>query len=49
MYQLQTNEKTSTKRICPSSSSRPGVQKKKTSDVTHLTSRLILPKSSLTE
>ncbi|CAB5374322.1 unnamed protein product [Rhizophagus irregularis] len=49
MYQLQTNEKTSTKRICPSGSNRPGAQKKKTSDVTRSTPRLILPKSPLTE
>jgi hypothetical protein len=49
MYQLQTNEKTSTKRICPSGSNRPGAQKKKTSDITCSTPRLILPKSPLTE
>ena len=49
MYQLQSNEKTSTKRVNSSGSYRPGPQKKKTSDITRSTPWLILPKTPLTE
>lgn len=49
MSQLQSNEKTSTKRVNPSGSYRAGSQKKKTSDITRLTPRFILPKKPLTE
>jgi len=49
MSQLQANEKTSTKRVNPSNSYRPGSQKKKTNDITRSASRPILPKIPLTE
>ena len=49
MFQLQSNERTSTKRVNPSGSYRPGSQKKKTSDISRLAPRLILPKNPLTE
>jgi len=49
MSQLQSNEKTLTKRGNPSGSNRPGPQKKKTSDTTRSTPRIILPKTPLTE
>src|SRR4051812_1345751 len=41
--QLQTNEKTSTKCICPFSSNKPEAQKKKTSNIMRSTPQLILP------
>jgi hypothetical protein len=49
MSQLQANERTSTKRVNPSNSYRPGSQKKKTNDITRSASRPILPKIPLTE
>jgi hypothetical protein len=49
MSQLQSNEKTLTKRGNPSGSNRPGPQKKKTSDITRSTPRIILPKTPLIE
>jgi hypothetical protein len=49
MSQLQSNERTSTKRVNPSGSCRPGSQKKKTNENTHLAPRLILPKNPSTE
>ena len=49
MYQSQSNEKTSTKRVNSSGSYRPGPQKKKTSDITRSTPRIILPKTPLIE
>ena len=49
MHHLQSNEKTLTKRVNSSGSYRPGPQKKKTSDISHLASQLILPKNPLTE
>ena len=49
MSQLQANERTSTKRVNPSNSYRPGSQKKKTNDITRSAPRSILPKIPLTE
>ena len=49
MSQLQSNERISTKHANPSGSYRPRSQKKKTSDITHSTPWLILPKTPLTE
>ena len=49
MFQLQFNERTSTKRVNPSGFYRPKSQKKKTSDILCLAPRLILPKNPLTE
>ena len=49
MSQLQSNERISTKHANPFGSYRPGSQKKKTSDIMRLASRLILPKNPFIE